>query len=114
MNDENSKWRSICEKRERDRERHWRNTPQGRFESSFVRIGDDMQFESVMSDQCRGVEAIVSACDREACDAERERRRKAAERMLRRRKCAFAIPVLRLVIENGEDGREESIACLMK
>ena len=41
MNGENvEKVYRRCLKRERDRERHWRNTPQGRFESSFVRIGD--------------------------------------------------------------------------
>ena len=72
-----SKHMHKCEKRERDRQRKWRNTYQGQFESSFLSL-DAMggpRFvaasggtkpappDAWLSDRGKGVEDIITACD---------------------------------------------------
>ena len=110
-----------CEKRERDRQRKWRNSKQGAFEASFVSL-DAMEGgrvhsrtgiqESWLSDCGKGAEDIIAACD--ACyelsyyACLKELARKRVERIDSR-----LLPVLELVFENGKN-RKESIWQLMK
>ena len=115
-----------CEKRERDRarkrecdrERKWRKeTCQGAFESSFVRldlhrIAAFEESPSWLSDGGKGAEDIIAACD--ACyelshyECLKELARQRVKRIDRR-----LLPVLELVFKNREN-RKESIWQLMK
>ena len=119
-----------CEKRERDRQRKWRNSKQGAFEASMLSLDriisrkhcrdvptsaeDDCVFavDSWQSDGGKGAEDIIAACD--ACyelsyyACLKELARKRVERIDSR-----LLPVLELVFENGKN-RKESIWQLMK
>ena len=94
----------MCEKRERDRERKWRMTDQGAFESSMLSLdhvistkhckdvptpaGDDADFagDSWQSDHGAGVEAIIRHCDRAAEKARHRRMLDKARKQLERAK----------------------------
>ena len=104
-------------KRERDRAREWRKTKQGSFESSFAHI-DQCKFESMekspswLSDNGKGVEDIISACD-----AEHERYDREFDMLLVRWLISAInsklVRVYDLILENREN-RKESIWKLMQ
>ena len=109
---------AACEKRERDRERYWRNeTEQGRFESSFRHI-DHCHFEAMeespswLSDNGAGVETIIDAVDSKTRKTRYGRLlRKARDHV--RNKAPHLLEELNLIIKNGSN-REESIWEMMK
>ena len=105
-----------CLKMERDRERSGRDTLQGAFEASFVHIdyGSENSREdspSWLSDNGRGVEAIVAACDGEDSESRHMRCIKNAREKLRRAHPEL-VEVFNLIVKNGSN-RKESIWQLM-
>ena len=107
-----------CRKREIDRERSHRDTKQGAFEASFVSLdrfpADAEKFESWYSDNGKGAEDIISACDGDTPGGE------LAQSVLLKRareKVRYAAPelleVFNLVVKNGTN-RKESIWELMR
>ena len=106
-----------CLKMERDRERSGRDTLQGAFEASFVHIdyGSENSREdspSWLSDNGKGVEDIVAACDGETGETRYGRLlRKARDHV--RNKAPHLLEELNLIIKNGSN-REESIWEMMK
>ena len=104
-----------CEKRERDRQRAWRNTNQGVFESSFLHV-DYSEAEvwekspSWLSDRGAGVEAIIRHCDGEYGENYYLRRLESARRKLIKHNRRL-VAVFDLIVKNGKN-RKESICQL--
>ena len=108
-------WRSMMQSW--NRARKWRMTEQGGFESSFAHI-DQCKFESMekspswLSDNGKGVEDIISACD-----AEHERYDREFDMLLVRWLISAInsklVRVYDLILENREN-RKESIWKLMQ
>ena len=107
-----------CLKRERDRERRWRTTPQGAFESSMLsldqgaRVGESNISNEWMSDKGLGVERLVDAIDGVGDLSWYNRRIRAARERLKRAHPEL-LKVFDLIIKNGNN-RKESICQLMK
>lgn len=113
-----SKHLKRCEKRERDRQRKWRNTMQGAFEASFrhVDYGEAEAWEkspSWLSDHGAGAEQIVRQCDGEFGQSYFERRLEWARGQIKDHKpLRKSAEVFELIVDNGEN-RKESICSLM-
>ena len=98
---------------ERYRERNWRKTRQGAFESSFLHFGSESSIsEPYVSDNGAGVKDIIAHCDGEDTMSRYQRMLKRA-----REKVRYADPklleVFALVVKNGKN-RKESIWELAK
>lgn len=103
-----------CEKRERDRQRKWRKTEQGRFESSMLHLDfNDAETREKspkwLSDKGEGVEAIVRAVDGEPT---REERISSARKRLVE-SAPELVEVFDLIMENGTNRKESKwiLAC---
>lgn len=96
-----------CEKRERDRQRKWRKTEQGKFEASFVRMDYEASEATLnspawLSDGGKGAQDIIDAVDGEPTREElissaRKRLVESAPRL---------VEVFDLIIENGTNRKE--------
>ena len=108
--------RQLCLKAEAQRERRWRKTPQGEFESampSFDALADSFDDPSkvaAFSDGGDGAESVVACCDG-AAEASAPLSRGACVKRARerlRRKAPALVEVFNLVLKNGTN-RKESI-----
>jgi len=104
-----------CLQRERDRERKWRLTKQGAFESSLIHF--DMEAEecrerqtsvSWLSDQGRGARQIRSAGDPMTDSVKARQKRIDRAKHLVARNAPECLTVFWLIIKNGSN-RKESI-----
>lgn len=101
-----------CEKRERDRQRKWRKTEQGRFESSMLHLDFNEaetreQSPKWLSDKGKGADDIIAAVDGELGETHYERRLKWARQRIKRR-MPECMDVFNLIVKNGKN-RKESI-----
>ena len=105
--------RSYCLKLERDRERRWRESAQGKFEAShqsldrLVDTFEDPSKAAAFSDGGAGAERIVSACDGNGGAARRAQCIRTARRRIRRTHPEW-LEVFDLIVKNGSN-RTESI-----
>lgn len=104
----------TCEKRERDRQRKWRTSAQGRFEASMLSLDalppSCTRGEAWESDGGEGAERIVRHCDGELSAWARKL---AAARKKLRRAHPELVAVFNLIVKNGSN-RKESIWALMQ
>ncbi len=109
--------RRYCLKLERGRERSWRKTRQGMFESamlSFDRVVEGMGDPSrcaALSDGGAGADAIIAQIDGETPETVYNQRIRRA-RMRVRRHLPESLEVFNLIVKNGKN-RKESICALM-
>ena len=105
-----------CQKRERDRERQWRKSKRYGDIRNVMHFCDFEEAEvaedspSWISDNGKGVEQIVAACDGETPETRHQRILRNARDRLRRAHPEL-VEVFDLVMENGEN-RKESIWAL--
>ena len=112
-------------KRERDREYRWRESAQGKFESSFKHVDDfencasnisddpddgDNPRDGWLSDHGESVERMLDHLEGKDTLSYYNRKMKMAMQRVRRN-CPECLPVLKLINKNGKN-REESICCL--
>ena len=105
--------RRYCLKLERDRERSWRESAQGRFEAShqsldrLVDTFEDPSEIAVFSDGGAGEESVIDNCDDVTPEARRDQCHWNARRRIRRAHPEW-LEVFDLIVKNGSN-RMESI-----
>jgi len=110
----------FCLKRERDRERKWKLTKQGAFESAVLHF--DLEAEescererstSWLSDRGKGARQIRRVCDPQPDPVKERRRRIDRAKHLIARNAPECLKVFWLILKNGSN-RKESIWQLVK